>query len=122
MIVSKQEIKQASEEVSMQVSFGLPDVKKAMQKYYYLLANPCGHNFAITTPNTEPEMLYSFEHDTFANYVQKYSDQLSAWCFAMAVRHKLLIPSYDEFESKKVYFLSEKLRQKVGRLRIEDYD
>jgi len=122
MIVRKQEIKQASEEVSMQVSFGLPDVKKAMQKYYSLMANPCGHNYAVTTPNTEPDMLYFFEHDTFANYVQKYREQLSAWCFAMAVRHKFLISSYDEFESKKVYFLSEKLRQRVGRPRIEDED
>lgn len=122
MIVRKQEIKQSAEEVSMQVSFGLPDVKKAMQKYYSLLANSCGHTFAVSTPNTERDMLYFFEHDTFANYVQKYREQLSAWCFAMAVRHKFLVSSYDEFESKKVYFLSEKLRLKVGRPRIEDYE
>lgn len=121
MIIRKQEIRQSAEEVSMQISFGLPDVKKAMQKYYSFFAKH-GHEYAVSVEQTEYDLIYFFEHDTFANYMQKYREQLSAWCFAMAVRHKFLVPSYDEFESKKVYFLSEKLRQRVGRPRIEDED
>lgn len=123
MIIRKQNIKQSAEEVSMQVSFGLPDVKKAMQRYYHGLADICGHDFAVTEPQTEPDVRYYLEHATFANYDEKYREQLSAWCFCMAVKHRLLIPSCDEENKiRKVYFLSDELRRKAGRPRKENVD
>lgn len=123
MIIRKQNIKQSAEEVSLQVSFGLPDVKKAIQRYYHGLADICGDDFAVTNPQTEPDMRYYFEHETFSNYDKKYCEQLSAWCFSMAVKHRLLIPSCDdENKIRKVYFLSDKLKRKAGRPRKEDKD
>lgn len=123
MIIRKQNIKQSAEEVSLQVSFGLPDVKKAMQKYYSCIADIIGHDETVTDPQTEPDMRYYFEHDTFANYDDKYREQLSAWCFSMAVKHRLLIPSCDdENKIRKVYFLSDKLKRKAGRPRKDSED
>ena len=122
MIIRKQNIQKSSEEVSLQVSFGLPDIKKAMQRYYSLLADKCGNTYARTTQLTELDLLYYFEHDTFANFVQKYREQLSSWAFAMALRHKFILSSQDDEESKKFYYLSEKLSAKVGRPRLIDDD
>lgn len=118
MIVRKQHIKDSADEVSMQVSFGLPDVKKALQKYYSSIADICGDDYARSFTQTEPDMRYYFEHDTFANYEPKYREQLSAWCFSMAVRHHLLVPSHDNtYEAIKVYFLSDVLKRRAGRPR-----
>ena len=123
MIIRKQEIKKTAEEVSLQVSFGLPDVKRAMQKFDNLLADRCGNTYATNAPLTELDVLHFLEHDTFANFVQKYREQLSSWAFTMAIRHKFLLSSEDDNETKKYYFLSEKLRHKVGRPReLDDED
>lgn len=120
MIIRKQAIKKSAEEVSLQLSFGLPDVKKAMQKLYSLLADKCGNTYATNQPLSELDVLHFLEHDTFANFVQKYREQLSSWAFAMAIRHKFLLSSEDPEESKKYYFLSSSLRSRIGRPRIED--
>ena len=118
MIVRKQKVRLASEEVSLQVSFGLADVKKAMQKYYRSMEN-ISRDFARTTPVTEIEMRDYFERDTFSHFDEKYSEQLAAWCFSMALRHKFLIASVDEESEQKAYFLSDSLGRRVGRPRLE---
>ena len=122
MIVRKQNIKKSSEEVSMMVSYGVPDIKKTMQHYYALFAEKCGSTFALNTPHTELDLLHYFNHYTFAHFVVKYREQLSAWAFAMALRHKFIYPSEDETESKKNYFLSETLKTRIGRPRTTDED
>ena len=122
MIIRKQNIQKSSEEVSMQVSFTEADVKKAMQQYYAKFANTCGNTYARNTPHTELDLLQFFERYMFNNFVQKYREQLSAWAFAMALRHKFILSSQDDEESKKFYFLSEKLSAKVGRPRLIDDD
>lgn len=106
----------------MQVSFALPDVKKSMQRYYHRLSDACGHVFARNSQVTEVEMLDYFAKDLFRNYVQKYREQLAAWAFAMALRHKLIIPTNDDEETKKVYFLSEFLSARVGRPKGIDFE
>ena len=122
MIIRRQVIKKSAEEVSMQVSFTEADVKKAMQQYYAKFANTCGNTYARNTPHTELDLLQFFERYMFNNFVQKYREQLSAWAFAMALRHKFILSSQDDEESKKFYFLSEKLSAKVGRPRLIDDD
>lgn len=122
MIIRKQNIQKSSEEVSMQVSFTEADVKKAMQFYYQKFADSCGNTFARNTPHTELDLLHFFENYMFKNFVQKYREQLAAWAFAMALRHKFILSSIDDEESKKVYFLSDKLAKKVGRPREIDDD
>lgn len=122
MIIRKQNIQKSSEEVSIQVSFTEADVKKAMQYYYSKFADTCGNTYARNTPHTELDLLHFFEKNMFKNYVQKYREQLSAWAFAMALRHKFILSSQDDEESKKFYYLSEKLSAKVGRPRLIDDD
>lgn len=122
MIIRKQNIQKSSEEVSMQVSFTEADVKKAMKDYYAKFAETCGNTYARNTPHTELDLLQFFERYMFNNFVQKYREQLSAWAFAMALRHKFILSSQDDEESKKFYFLSEKLSAKVGRPRLIDDD
>lgn len=122
MIVRKQNVHKTAEEVSMMVSFTEVDVKRAMQEYYSKFAEACGHTFARNTSHSELDPLYFFEHTMFKNFVQKYREQLSAWAFAMAIRHKFILASQDEEESKRIYFLSEKLNKKVGRPRLLDDD
>ena len=120
MILRKQSIKKSSEEVSMMISYTEADVKKAMQKFYSLLADSCGHTYAVNTPVTELTVLHFFECDTFHYFVSKYRSQLAQWAFAMAIRHKLLIPSSDNMETINYYFLSEILARKRGRPRLAD--
>lgn len=122
MIIRKQNVHKNAEEVSMMVSFTEADVKKAMQYYYSKFADTCGNTYARNTPHTELDLLQFFERYMFNNFVQKYREQLSAWAFAMALRHKFILSSQDDEESKKFYFLSEKLSAKVGRPRLIDDD
>ena len=122
MIIRKQNIHKTAEEVSMQVSFTEADVKKAMQHYYATFSETCGNTFAKNTPHTELDLLHYFEHYMFKDFVQKYREQLAAWAFTMAIKHKFILSSQDNEESKKFYFLSEKLSKKVGRPRMIDDD
>ena len=115
MIVRKQSIKQSSEEVSMMVSYGLPDVKKAMRNYYQMFAQTCGKTYALNTPHNELDLLHYFENYMFKDFVQKYREQLAAWAFAMALRHKYILSSVDEDEAKKLYYLSEETSKTSGR-------
>lgn len=120
MIIRKQNIQKSSEEVSMQVSFTEADVKRALQYYYSKFAETCGNTYARNTPHTQIDLLEFFESNMFKNFVQKYREQLAAWAFAMSLRHKFILSSIDEDETKKVYYLSEKLRHKTGRPRLVD--
>ena len=122
MIIRKQKIKLSAEEVSIQVSYGLADVKKAMKDYYAMFSD-MGKAYALSLQHTERDVIHYLQHATFAHYVPKYREQLSAWCFAMAVRHNFLISSIDnENSAKKTYFLSESLGAKVGRPRNDDME
>lgn len=116
MIVRKQKLRLNAEEISLQVSFGLPDVKKAMQKYFRSMER-ISREFARETPVTEIEMRDYFERDTFSHFEEKYREQLAAWCLSMALRHKFLIASVDENDTQKNYFLSDSLGRRVGRPR-----
>lgn len=120
MICRKQIIRKNCEEVSLQLSFGYADVKQAMQRFYFLIADRCGHTYAVNEPITELDLLHFFSHDTFAMFAQKYKEQLSSWAFAMALRHKFIISSEDENEARKFYFLSSTLRSRRGRPRLYD--
>lgn len=119
MICRKQVIKKNCEEVSLQLSFGYPDIKAALQRFYFLIADRCGHTYAVNEPITELDLLHFFSHDTFARF-GKYKEQLSSWAFAMALRHKFIISSEDENEARKYYFLSPTLRSRRGRPRLYD--
>ena len=120
MIIRKQNIKKSAEEVSMMMSFGYPDIKAALQRFYFLIADRCGHTYAVNEPITELDLLHFFSHDTFAVFAEKYREQLSSWAFAMALRHEFILASEDENETRKCFFLSSSLRSRRGRPRLYD--
>ena len=120
MIIRKQQIKTTAEEVSLQLSYSLPDVKKAMQRLFSLLSHGGNNAFAASTPLTELDVLHFLRNEVFAHFPAKYQEQLSAWAFSMSVKHKFLFSSEDPDENKKTYFLSEKLKCKIGRPRLEE--
>ena len=120
MIIRKQNFKTDSEEVSMMLSFGQPDIKKSMQQFYTFMAKHCGHNYAVSTPITEGDLLHFFENHTFSFLVPKYRELLAIWAFKMALRHRFILSSQDDENPNHIYFLSEKLRVKVGRPQLVD--
>lgn len=120
MIIRKQNFKTDAEEVSMMLSFGQPDIKKSMQQFYSFMAEHCGHTFAVSTPITEGDLLHFFEHNTFSFLVPKYRELLAIWAFKMALRHRFILSSQDDDNPNRVYFLSQRLRARVGRPQIVD--
>lgn len=122
MIIRKQTIRQNAEEVSMQVSYDVVDIKREMKKFFALFADKCGNTYALNTPLSELDVRHFFEHETFAHFAQKYREQLSAWAFAMALRHKFLFPSEDPTEAKRYYYFADLLKYKSGRPRNTSED
>lgn len=122
MIVRKQNIRLNSEEVSLMMSFTEADAKQAYKQLYSLLSAQCGHTYATTTPLSEQDIMHFLRGQIFSFFsAAKYRVQLADWCFAMGLRHKFIIPSRDDDESKNYYYLSENLRR-VGRPRENDFE
>ena len=113
MIIRKQNFKTDAEEVSMMLSFGQPDIKKSMQQFYSFMAEHCGHTFAVSTPISEADNTFSF-------LVPKYRELLAIWAFKMALRHRFILSSQDDENPNRVYYLSDRLRARVGRPRLVD--
>ena len=78
MIVRKQQIRTTAEEVSLMLSYSLPDVKKAMQHLFSLLATSGGNAYAASAPLSEMDILHFFANETFAHLPSKYKEQLSS--------------------------------------------
>lgn len=89
MVLRERKINNKSDNVQLQVSFGLPDVKELLKIY----ANLCKESRDI--PQPEDWIRYWFEHDykAFAGWPEKWRQQLSGWAFCVAVRNKLLLPT-----------------------------
>lgn len=122
MIVRKQQIRTTAEEVSLMLSYSLPDVKKAMQHLFSLLATSGGNAYAASAPLSEMDILHFFANETFVHFPSKYKEQLSSWAFAMSIKHKFVFSSEDPTVGRKTYFLSEKLKCKIGRPRLNEED
>lgn len=122
MIIRKQNIRLNSEEVSLMMSFTEADVKQAFQQLYSLLSAQCGHTYATTTPLSEHDLMHFLRNRIFSFFsAAKYRVQLADWCFSMGLRHKFILPSRDDEESKNYYYLADNLRR-VGRPKGEELE
>ncbi len=113
MVLREKKINNKSDNVQLQVSFGVSDIKALFKVY----AEMC--NSIKDLPMTEQDVRYWLEHDgrAFLSWPNKWKEQLTAWAFSLAVRTKLLIATATN-ENK--YFLADCLFAKRGRPHKED--
>lgn len=107
MVLRERKINCKSDAVQIQVSFGVPDVKDLMKMYAGLMADK-------DFEHTEKDVRYWLEHDgrAFLSWPEKWKEQLSGWCFATAVRNKLLEPTAVD---ENRYYLADCLFARRGR-------
>lgn len=112
MVLRERKINNKSDNVQLQVSFGLPDVKALLRLY------AAGDEFVEAVnrqyQHSEKDIRIWLEHDgrAFLSWPDKWREQLSAWAFAVAVRNKLLLPSA---AAQNRFFLADCLFAKKGR-------
>ena len=111
MVLRERKINYKSDDVKLSISFGVPDCRAFIKMY----AEMCG-DVLITKdyPCSEFDIRYWLEHDgrAFLSLPVKWRKELSAWCFATAVRHQLIIPTA---ASENRYYLSDCLFARRGR-------
>ena len=121
MVLREKKISNKSDNVQLQVSFGLPDVKALMRFYVSYMCELIDGDeaFLKTLQLTEQDMRNFFEQEgrAFQSYPDKWREQLSAWAFAVAVKNRLLIPTATNPDK---YYFADCLFKKAGRPRIEE--
>lgn len=113
MILRKQKIKNNSDNVQMFCSFGLADVKALMRLY----ASMCASIKDEAHAETDVRNWLEADGRAFLSWPTKWRKQLSAWCFATAVRNNLLLPTAI---GDNMYFLADFLFTKRGRPRKDE--
>lgn len=111
MIVRKKRIKNSSTEISLQVSYGTPDVKQFVKLYRDKLEKALGVDAVKTMAFSEKDIVHYFEN-TFPHYDRDMRYTLAAWCFFQAVEKGFLIES--TFKENHFYF-SDELPRMGGR-------
>ena len=114
MIARKRRISTNAQEVSVQVSYGLPDVKAMLQMCFLKFEEAGGQVFATTIPHQEQDLIYYLRHAHFEKYPDTIADQLSKWAFVQGVKAGYILQSE---LNKGVYFLSDILGRRPGRPR-----
>lgn len=108
MVLRKKRICNRCDDVQLQVSFGIPDVKNLFKIYASLIER------TKDIPQSETDIRFWLEHDgrAFLSWPEKWRKQLSGWCFSVAVRNNLLEPTAT---NENRYYLSDCLFVKRGR-------
>ena len=116
MVLREKKISNKSDNVQLQVSFGLPDIKALLRFYVSYMCELIDGDeaFLKTLQLTEQDMRNFFEQEgrAFQSYPDKWREQLSSWAFAVAVRNRLLIPAAAH---ENMYYLADCLFVKRGR-------
>lgn len=115
MVLRERKINNKSDDVQLHLSYGLPDVKSILKMYAsFCCCELDDEPFLKTQLHTESDVRCWLEHDpkAFANYPQKWKEQLSAWAFCVAVRNGLLKPTAT---NENLYILADFLFAKRGR-------
>ena len=73
----------------MFLSFTEADVKRAVKLYKGIITKYLGQASIIK----EQDIIYFFNHATFAMFDEKYQAELSEWALKLAIRHGLIYPS-----------------------------
>ena len=108
MVLRERKINYKSDEVQVHCSFSLVDVRALFKMYAELIEG------IQDSPQTEKDVCYWLEHDgrAFLSWPEKWKEQLSGWCFATAVRNKLLEPTA---MGENRYYLADCLFARRGR-------
>ena len=114
MIARKRRISSNAKEVSVQVSYGLPDIKAMLQAYFLKFEEAGGQVLATTVAHQEQDLIYYFRHAHFDKYPDTIADPLSKWAFVQGVKAGYILQSE---LNKGVYFLSDILGRRPGRPR-----
>ena len=116
MVLRERKINNKSDDVKLSLSFGVPDCRAFMKIYADLLGDV---QITKDCPSSENDVRYWLEHDgrAFVCFPYKWRQQLSGWCFATAVRNKLLIPTAAD---ENRYYLADCLFAKRGRPKKEE--
>ncbi|MBR3456169.1 MAG: hypothetical protein IKH26_12705 [Bacteroidaceae bacterium] len=116
MIVRKRRITPKSTEISLQVSYGTPDVKQFTKMYRAKLEAALGEDAVKAMLFSERDITHFFKESVFFQYEKDMRQTLAAWCMAQAVEKGFLIESA---RKENHYFFSEELKGMGGRPRKE---
>ena len=114
MIARKRRISTNSQEVSVQVSYGLPDIKAMLQTYFLKFEEAGGQVLATTIPHKEQDFICYFRHSAFSNYTETLAQPLAKWAFVQGVKAGYILQSEI---NKTDFFLSDILGRRPGRPR-----
>ena len=111
MVLRERKINSKSDNVQLHCSFGVPDCRAFIKMY----AEMCGDVLISKDyPSSEYDIRHWLENDgrAFLSWPVKWRKELSAWCFATAVRNNFLTPTAAD---ENRYYLSDCLFAKRGR-------
>lgn len=109
MILRTKRISTKANEVSLQLSYGLPDCKKMMQQYAVMLSN-----MSMPLEESEANLLWWLTHEgtAFRSYPSKHAESLARWCIAASLRAGFIRESVN---SQTTYLFNADLLRKPGR-------
>lgn len=119
MIIRKRKIKSENKEISLQVSYGVPDIKKSLIQLFLKFEEAGTQTLAITAQHREQDLLHYFQHSIFAVFPSDIADSMSRWAFTQALRNNYVIQSEID---KNVFFLADSLGRRCGRPRTKSKD
>lgn len=113
MILRTKRISTKANEVSLQLSYGIPDCKKMMSAYCVML-----HNMELPLEETEANLIWWLTHEgtAFGSYPSKHAESLARWCIAVSLREGFIKESVN---SKTTYLFNADLLRKPGRPKKE---
>ncbi len=103
-------------DISIQVSYGTNDVRETLKQMFSAIANPCGDNFALSLPLSEPDLLQFFERTTFKQYEPSTAKELARWAVTQAKKREFVITGTVE----NSFYLSPILKKRAGRPKKDD--
>lgn len=113
MVIRRRKISDGVDEISMQLSYKANDICIALQEYYESFASTISDAYALSSPQTEQDIIHYLSHSIFKQYPEKYAREFAVWGFQTAIRHNFLYLSNDLNNNN--YYLSPSLARKRGR-------
>ena len=125
MIQRKNQISLGASEVSFTVSYSAIDVWSWLHYMAWLLHrdNPQDFDFALNCPKTKEDVIHFLTHcsDHGLGWMpQKRALPIAEWAFALALKKKYILPTYEK-DGRQFYTFASMLARKNGRPRKEDW-
>lgn len=118
MICRNRQINKNCEEIRLNVSFSVVDVRQSLKRYFALLADSCSTSFALNFGSGEPDLFHYLSRDLFHGYPKDLQQQLCRWAVTLAERHGLIFRGAGD----DCFYLSPELGRKAGRPQKDSQD